>query len=126
MKSGFIAIVGRPSCGKSTFLNAVCGHKVSIVSPVPQTTRNKVRGIYNSKDGKNQLVFIDTPGFHTSEKKFNTYMKKLVRSTIEESDAVLYIIDVSRDLGEEEQAIMKIIHSASKPVIIALNKIFYI
>ena len=123
MKAGFVAIAGRPSCGKSTFLNAVCGHKVSIVTPVPQTTRNKVRGIYTKKDGKGQLVFIDTPGFHTSKKKFNNYMKKLVYTTIVESDVVLYMIDVSRDIGEEERAIMKIIQSASKQVIIALNKI---
>ncbi|MBN2439800.1 MAG: GTPase Era [Spirochaetales bacterium] len=122
MKSGFIAIVGRPSCGKSTFLNTVCGQKVSIVSPVPQTTRNKVRGIYNSPDKESQLVFIDTPGFHTSEKKFNLYMKRLVASTIDECDAVLYIIDASRDVGEEERAIMKIITETSKPIVIALNK----
>ncbi|MBN2536337.1 MAG: GTPase Era [Spirochaetales bacterium] len=123
MKSGFVAIVGRPSCGKSTFLNAICGHKVSIVTPVPQTTRNKVRGIYTKEDKSSQLVFIDTPGFHTSEKKFNTYMKSLVQTTIQESDAVLYIIDVSRDIGEEEHAVMKIVRSFPGPVVIALNKI---
>lgn len=65
-KSAFVAIVGRPSAGKSTLLNALCGAKVSIVSPVPQTTRNTVKGIINRKEG--QLVFLDTPGFHISEK----------------------------------------------------------
>lgn len=123
MKSGFVAIVGRPSCGKSTFLNAVCGHKVSIVSTVPQTTRNKVRGIYTGENKESQLVFIDTPGFHTSARKFNTYMKNLVQTTIQESDVILYMIDVSRNIGEEERAIMRIVRSFTGPVVIALNKI---
>jgi GTPase len=123
MKSGFVAIVGRPSCGKSTFINAVCGHKVSIVTPIPQTTRNKVRGIYTSEDKTVQLVFIDTPGFHTSGKKFNTYMKNLIQATIDESDVICYMIDISRDIGEEERAVMSIVSSFSKPVVIVLNKI---
>jgi len=65
-KAAFVAVVGRPSAGKSTLINALCGQKVSIVSPVPQTTRNTVRGIVNREEG--QLVFVDTPGRHISEK----------------------------------------------------------
>jgi GTP-binding protein Era len=122
VKFAFVSLVGRPSSGKSTFLNYICKYKVSIVSPVPQTTRNKIRGIYNADDKSGQLVFIDTPGFHTSEKKFNTYMKNLIRSSIEESDMVCYMIDVSRDVGEEERLIMQILRSVTKPVVIALNK----
>jgi GTP-binding protein Era len=123
VKFAFISLVGRPSSGKSTFLNYTCKHKVSIVSPVPQTTRNKIRGIYTADDKSGQLVFIDTPGFHISEKKFNTYMKNLIRSSIEESDMVCYMIDVSRDVGEEERSIMQILRSVTKPVVIALNKV---
>jgi GTP-binding protein Era len=68
-KSAFVAIIGRPSVGKSTLLNLLCGEKVAIVSPVPQTTRNTIRGIINRAEG--QLVFVDTPGRHNSEKKMN-------------------------------------------------------
>ena len=75
MKSAFIALIGRPSSGKSTLLNYICGEKVSIVSPAPQTTRNKVRGIVNRDNG--QLVFIDTPGLHKSDKKLNRHLKNL-------------------------------------------------
>ncbi|MBN1697552.1 MAG: GTPase Era [Spirochaetales bacterium] len=123
MKFAFVSLVGRPSSGKSTFINRICQRKVSIVSPVPQTTRNKIRGIYNADEGAGQLVFIDTPGFHSSKKKFNIYMKKLVHSSIEESDMVLYLIDISRDTGEEEREIMRIIGKTEKPVIVGLNKI---
>ena len=75
MKAAFVALVGRPSSGKSTFLNRVCGGKVSIVSPVPQTTRNRIRGIHNGPQG--QLVFVDTPGFHSSERKMNLRLREL-------------------------------------------------
>jgi len=67
MRSGVVCIIGRPSAGKSTFLNSVCGEKVSIVSPLPQTTRSSVRGILTA--GMGQIIFLDTPGYHVSEKK---------------------------------------------------------
>ena len=73
VKAAFVGLVGRPSSGKSTLINRICGQKVSIISPVPQTTRNRVRGIYSSERG--QLVFVDTPGFHLSEKKINLHLK---------------------------------------------------
>ncbi len=88
MKSAFAAIVGRPSSGKSTLLNALCGHKVSIVSPVPQTTRNQVRGIVNRPD-RGQVVFLDTPGFHLSEKKFNKSMMDNVTRSLHDADVVV-------------------------------------
>ena len=122
MKSAFVAIIGRPSAGKSTFLNKVCGKKVSIVSPHPQTTRHKVRGIWNAPGGAGQLVFVDTPGFHTSTKKFNSYMKKLVHASLGECDLVLYLMDITRRPGEEEAAIMRIAAESGLPVVIGLNK----
>lgn len=118
--SGFVAIVGRPSTGKSTLLNALCGHKVSIVSPIPQTTRNKVRGIVTKEKG--QLVFVDTPGYHNSDKKFNNYMKELVTSSLEEIDAVLYVLDATRVPGAEEQAILEILEKLKNKTVIAVNK----
>jgi GTP-binding protein Era len=120
MKSAFISLVGRPSSGKSTLLNRLCGNKVSIVSKVPQTTRNKIRGIVNRPEG--QLVFIDTPGFHRSEKKFNLYMKDLVVTSLQEVDMVLYLIDLTRPVGEEEQDLMKLLRSFHGHVMVALNK----
>jgi GTP-binding protein Era len=120
MKSAFISLVGRPSSGKSTLVNRLCGNKVSIVSTVPQTTRNKIRGIVTRKEG--QLVFIDTPGFHRSEKKFNLYMKDLVVTSLEEVDMVLYLIDLTRPVGDEERALMKLLRSFRGQVVVALNK----
>ncbi|TFG61654.1 MAG: GTP-binding protein, partial [Spirochaetales bacterium] len=83
MKSGLVAIVGRPSSGKSTLLNIICGYKVSIVSVVPQTTRNRIRGILTEERG--QLVFLDTPGYHKSEKKMNLRMTGLVEASLAEA-----------------------------------------
>jgi len=120
VKSAVVAVVGRPSAGKSTLVNALCGAKVSIVSPVPQTTRNRVRGILTAEES--QLVFIDTPGFHLSSKKINTYMTGIVASTLDEVDIVLYVVDGSRQPGEEEKAISEAVCKAGKPVVICLNK----
>ena len=120
MKSAAVAVVGRPSSGKSTLVNALCGGKVSIVSPVPQTTRNKVRGILTT--GRGQLVFIDTPGFHLSGKKINRYMMELVSGTLAEVDVILYVVDGTRAVGEEERAIIDTLRSAARPLVACLNK----
>ncbi len=121
MKSAFVAIIGRPSAGKSTLLNALCGEKVSITADVPQTTRNKIRGILTKEEG--QLVFIDTPGFHHSEKKFNQYLKEVVYSSLEEADMVLYVVDATRPPGKEEKEIIELLNrQKEKPVLLAVNK----
>jgi len=116
-----VAIIGRPSAGKSTLLNQLCGGKVAIVSPVPQTTRNKVRGIVTRAEG--QIVFIDTPGLHGSDKKLNQLLRGLVTSSLAEVDLVLYVVDVSRRIGEEERAVIDLISRFSGGVVVALNKI---
>jgi GTP-binding protein Era len=121
MKSGFAAIIGRPSTGKSTLLNQLTGYKVSIISPVPQTTRNRIRGILNAEAG--QLVFIDTPGFHLSERKLNLHLKKLILDTLEEVDLVVYLADSTRDPGSEEKILWQILSALAKPLVIAVNKI---
>ena len=120
MKSGFIAIIGRPSAGTSTLLNSLCGEKVSITSPVPQTTRNTVRGILN--DDRGQLVFLDTPGYHDSDRKFNQYLKDIARSALEDAEAVLYVVDATRPPGKEEQQVVDLLTGAGLPLVLALNK----
>ncbi|MBI9108637.1 MAG: GTPase Era [Spirochaetales bacterium] len=120
MKSAFVSIIGRPSAGKSTLLNKICGEKVSIVSPVPQTTRNKIRGIITRDTG--QLVFIDTPGYHNSDKKFNNYLKDLAGSSLAESDLVLYVIDTTRAPGAEEEELLELLKPIAAKTLILFNK----
>ncbi len=120
-KSGFVTIIGRPSSGKSTLLNTLCGEKVSITSSVPQTTRNKIRGIVN--DPRGQLVFLDTPGYHRSERKFNLHLRDLAESTLQESDAVLYVADLSRAPGAEENDVLALLEATALPKLCALNKV---
>ncbi len=119
-KSAFVSIVGRPSSGKSTLLNRLCGRKIAITGTVPQMTRNKIRGVLSDKRG--QLVFIDTPGFHESEKKLNLYMKDLVRSALGESELILYLIDAGRPAGREEELLMRELQPYSDRLVIAINK----
>lgn len=121
MKSGFAVVVGRPSSGKSTLINALCGHKVSIVSAVPQTTRRAVRGIVNREEG--QIVFLDTPGFHLSEKEFNRNLNEMVAAALkEEPDTVLYTIDLTREPGAEEAALAELLSRSGIKPLIAFNK----
>ncbi len=121
MKSGVVAVVGRPSAGKSSLMNAICGHKISIVASVPQTTRNTIRGILTTEDG--QIVFLDTPGFHRSNREFNMRMRDLVGTTVREAECILYIIDATRAPGAEETMLAEMVASAGLPVVIAVNKI---
>lgn len=120
-KAGLVTIIGRPSVGKSTFLNSLSGEKISIVSPVPQTTRNAIRGIINTSLG--QLVFIDTPGYHASDKKINQSFKALSKEQLDASDAVLYMLDASREPGDEESLTSELVAPYIEKTIIAINKI---
>lgn len=121
MKTAVVTIIGRPSSGKSTFLNTATGENVSIVSPVPQTTRNAIRGIVNTSIG--QLVFVDTPGYHLSEKKLNLRLQKIAESKLSEADCVLYILDTTRGSGEEEKLICDLVSKYGEKTVVALNKI---
>jgi GTP-binding protein Era len=120
-KSAFVAIAGRPSAGKSTLLNALCGAKVSIVSPVPQTTRNAVRGIVNRAEG--QLVFLDTPGYHISEKKLNLRLRGVSDEAFADADIVLYLVDATRKSGPEEEAVAAALVPAASRLVAAINKV---
>lgn len=121
MKSGFISVIGRPSAGKSTLINALCGYKVSIVSSVPQTTRNKIRGIVSRTEG--QIVLVDTPGYHLSEKKINLQLNELVLSSLLESDAILYVVDSTREIGVEEEKAIELVKQSKLPALVVINKV---
>ena len=120
-KTALVSIIGRPSVGKSTFLNTASGEKISIVSSVPQTTRNAIRGIVNTSLG--QLVFVDTPGLHESEKKLNIKLTQIASDQMKDSDAILYILDATRDHGSEEEMIASMAAPYKDKLVIAINKI---
>jgi len=119
-RSGVVCIIGRPSAGKSTFLNNVCGEKVSIVSALPQTTRSSIRGIVTAPQG--QIIFIDTPGYHLSEKKMNRRLQLIAENRLQEAEAVLYLIDAARPFGEEELAICALLKNKQERLIVGINK----
>ena len=121
LKTAVVAIIGRPSAGKSTFLNTACQEDVSIVSPIPQTTRNAIKGIVNTSFG--QLIFVDTPGYHVSEKKLNLKLKAVTEEQqLEGVDCVLYIIDSTRPIGEEELHAAELIKKYETKTVVAINK----
>jgi GTP-binding protein Era len=122
-KAAFVAVVGRPSAGKSTLINRLCGAKVAIVSPVPQTTRNAIRGIVNGPQG--QLVLVDTPGRHRSERKFNKKLRETADRAAAEAEIVLYVLDASRPPGPEEEEIASALAAPAflSRTIAAVNKI---
>lgn len=119
-RTTFIAIVGRPNVGKSTLLNAILGEKIAIVSSKPQTTRNRITGIYTKDD--DQIVFLDTPGFQKPRTKLGEYMLAASSSSIGNSDAVILIADVNYGLGEIEKDIIERIKHSKLPSILVLNK----
>lgn len=120
LRTGVVTIIGRPSAGKSTFLNTACQEDVSIVSPIPQTTRNAIKGIVNTSFG--QLIFIDTPGYHDSDKKLNLKLRNVTENQIDGVDGLLYIIDSTRATGEEEIHTANLIKGLQDKTVIAINK----
>ena len=133
-KCGIVTIIGRPSVGKSTLLNKICGEKVAIVSNVPQTTRNAIKGIVNREPSAEmqhtgdhasfgQLIFIDTPGRHSGEKKMNKKLMEVSGRALTDCDLVLYILDASRAPGPEEEEIATMLKPLSEKTIAAVNKI---
>jgi len=121
MKSGFVGLVGRPNVGKSTLLNSIIGKKVSITSNKPQTTRNLIQGIYNKDEL--QIVFVDTPGIHKSKNKLGKVLNKQAFFSIDDVDVILFLVDVSEDLGKGDKFIIDLLKEVDKPVILLLNKI---
>ena len=123
-RSGFISVMGRPNVGKSTLINNLMGQKITAVSPRPQTTRQQQLGILTTGDA--QIIFIDTPGLHKPHHKLGEYMNKEAAITIEDCDAVLFLVDASQSPPHEEDRILVRLLADVKnppPVVMALNKI---
>jgi GTP-binding protein Era len=121
-RSAFIALVGRPNSGKSTLLNTVLGEQISIVTPLPQTTRKNIKGIYNTENL--QLIFIDTPGIHEGKYALNRAMSAAGSRLIDgdDVDAVCYIVDASRPSGPEEDRVAGLVAAGRSPALIVFNK----
>ncbi len=121
-KSGFVAIVGKPSAGKSTLLNAFLGQKISIVTHKPQTTRGRILGILSQP--ASQVIFIDTPGMHQPEHKLGEYMLEEIHSAIADADAIVFLCDISGMPNADDRRIAQAINSLpqARPVILAINK----
>ncbi|WP_078379659.1 GTPase Era [Sutcliffiella halmapala] len=120
-KSGFVSIIGRPNVGKSTFLNRVIGQKIAIMSDKPQTTRNKIQGVYTQDDA--QIVFIDTPGIHKPKHKLGDFMMKVAQNTLKEVDLVLFMINAKEGLGRGDEFIIEKLKETNTPVYLVINKI---
>ncbi|GAK39646.1 GTPase Era [Paenibacillus urinalis] len=120
-KSGFVAIIGRPNVGKSTLMNQVIGQKIAIMSDKPQTTRNKIHGVYTAED--NQIVFLDTPGIHKRQSKLGDFMNQTAFNTFSEVEAVLFLVDASEGMGGGDRFIAEQLKNVRTPVFLVLNKI---
>lgn len=120
-KSGFVAIIGRPNVGKSTLMNNLIGQKIAIMSDKPQTTRNKIHGVYTNDHM--QVVFLDTPGIHKPNSKLGDFMMKSADSALKEVEAVMFIIDASEKIGGGDRFIIEQLKNVKTPVFLVVNKI---
>jgi len=120
-RSGFVAIVGRPNVGKSTLMNGLIGQKIAIMSDKPQTTRNKIHGVYTTDDA--QIVFLDTPGIHKPTSKLSNFMNQSAEGALGEVEAILFLVDASEGLGGGDRYIIERLKQTNTPVILVLNKI---
>jgi len=120
MKSGFVALIGRPNVGKSTLMNTLIGQKIAITSNKPQTTRNRIQTVFTDERG--QIVFLDTPGIHKAKNKLGEYMVKVSTRTLRDVDMVLWLIEPNTFIGEGDEHIFEILSNVEVPVILAINK----
>ncbi len=126
MKSGFVGIIGRPNVGKSTFMNSVLGEKIAITSSKPQTTLNRITGIYTDPEYDNggglQMVFLDTPGIHKPHNKLGAAINETAVNTLGGVDVILLMIDGTREFGRGDGSILELLKAVDTPKILAINK----
>ena len=120
-RCGMVSIVGRPNVGKSTLLNKIVGEKVAIVSKVPQTTRNQIRGIYTDERG--QIIFVDTPGVHRGQDQLDKFMNQSAYGIANEADVIIHLVDANDTVGPEEEELVQRLNGLKVPVILGLNKV---
>ncbi|WP_416149324.1 GTPase Era [Salipaludibacillus sp. HK11] len=120
-KSGFAALIGRPNVGKSTLLNKILGQKIAIMSDKPQTTRNRIHGVYTEKRG--QVVFIDTPGIHKPKHRLGDFMTSIAQTALREVDVVLFLVDAKEGKGRGDEYIIERLKNVNTPVFLIINKI---
>ena len=126
MKSGFIGIVGRPNVGKSTLMNAMLEEKIAITSAKPQTTLNRITGIYtdmNYDGGEGiQMIFLDTPGIHKPHNKLGEAINETAVNTLDGVDVILLIVEGTAEFGKGDEALLKLLENTSQPRLLAINK----
>lgn len=120
-KSGFISIVGRPNVGKSTLMNRLVGQKVAITSPVAQTTRNRLRGIFTNDSA--QIIFVDTPGIHKPHHQLGKILVQNAVSALANVDVVLFLVDSSQEAGGGDRYVADLLQNSKIPVVLGLNKV---
>lgn len=120
MKTGFVAMIGRPNAGKSTLLNQILDRKVAIVSDKPQTTRNRITGILTTSEA--QIIYVDTPGIHKPHHKLGEFMVETAENTLYDVDVIYYLVDASQAFGKGEQYVMDQIERSGVPAFLLLNK----
>ena len=119
-KSAFIAIIGRPNVGKSSILNKLLGQKVAIVSSKPQTTRTRIMGVLT--EGKDQLVFLDTPGMHKPKNSLGDYMVRSINESVAGVDACLLVTEAGQEIRENERMLIEKVKKLDLPCVLAINK----
>lgn len=119
-KTGFITLIGRPNVGKSTLMNHLIKQKIAITSNKPQTTRNRIMTVFTDEEA--QMIFLDTPGIHDTKNKLGEYMTRVAKSTIEEVDVILFLVEPGTFIGEVERSILEELKNQKKPVILIINK----
>ena len=120
-KSGFVTLIGRPNVGKSTLMNYLIGQKIAITSNKPQTTRNRIQTVLTTEEG--QIIFVDTPGIHKAKNKLGEYMVNVAERTLNEVDAVLWLVEPTTFIGAGEKHIADQLKKVTTPVILVINKV---